>query len=416
MKIAIIGGGAAGLMCACRLAGIDNGHEVIVIEKNSETGKKLLLTGNSRCNITNLVDVQEFLESVPRNAKFLSSSLYRFSPSDTVEFFEQLGVRVKVEDNNRVFPLVGGAQAIKQVMEDFAKSKGVKFWLGADVDEVIKKDVGFDVEIKGRIEYSDRVIIATGGVSFPMTGSGGAGFDFARKLGHSVVSPRASLCGLMLAKSTGVHGVTINCGVEILSSGEMSDGIMAKSKFTPLTKREVGNLLFTKSGVSGPCIFRSVARFSGHSIKRHWLQIDFVPSLTHGTLEEDVLQYIADNPRKQILSLVREYVPESVADFIISVTTLNESLVIGQITKEERKNVVNALKALRVVIKDFESIDGATITRGGVCVNEVNPKTMESKLVADLYFIGEVLDVDALSGGFNLQIAFSTAVACADAL
>lgn len=355
LNVAIIGAGAAGLMCACMQS---PANTVTVFEKNASSGRKLLLTGNRRCNITNLVNPYMFLESVPQNSEFLLSSLRQFSPKDVVRFFEEIGIHTHTEDNNRVFPSAGGASAVRLAMENFAKSRGVNFVFNGAVTDIVKKPDGFELTVNGQSHLVDAVVIATGGLSFSSTGSTGDGLNFADKFGHSIAAVRPSLCGLRLAEPISAQGASVQCGVTVLNS----EGI-------PVTKKQIGSMMFTKNGVSGPVVFETVSKFKPQSICGYFLQIDFEPDTV---------------------------IPRSVANWV--------------------SKTFKPSAEIRVLIQDFEDIETATIMRGGVAVHGINSQTMESKLVPGLFFIGEVLDVDALSGGFNLQIAFSTAAACVNKL
>jgi len=402
VKIAIIGAGAAGLMCACVLP-VE--YSVVVFDKNEMAGKKLLITGKGRCNLTNLVEPDVFLQSVPQNAKFLSSALNMFAPKDTIEFFESIGIKTQIENNSRVFPNNGGATAIKQSLENFAISRGVEFRFGFDVKEIIKTETGFTVANNIDTRYNfDAVIIATGGVSFSTTGSSGDGYNFATKFGQGIISPRPALCGLQFQHPSGFQGQTIACGVEIVDGNGTSK-----------TRKVIGDMLFTKNGVSGPIIYKAVSEFKQHSIQDHILQIDFVPNL-HNGLEVKMSNYLKENAHKKPFYVFRKFVPIAIANWLVEVSGLSHVKVCANLTKSERLQLISTIIQACIRIKDFEDIETATITRGGVDVGDINPKTMESELMPNLYFIGEVLDVDGLSGGFNLQIAFSTAVACAEAL
>jgi len=354
MKIAVIGAGAAGLMCACMLSTV---HDVVVFDRNAEVGKKLLLTGNGRCNLTNLVKPDKFLESVSRGREFISSALDGFTPNDTVEFFRTLGVETVVEDDNRVFPKTGKAGAIRQALESYARSRGVQFKLG----EVV-------ADIHTILSEFDAVIVATGGASHPKTGSTGDGYEFARQLGHTVIPTRPSLCGLQFARVTGFQGTSVTVGATLCDH------------------TETGDIMFTKNGVSGPVIFRLTSKLAGHSVHGESLVIDFVPHIDKPMFDAGDKPFYA----------FRKYLPQTVANWLVG---------LGFKPRD--------IKQVRVQLADFAPIETATITRGGVDTSQIDHETMQSKLVPNVYFIGEVLDVDALSGGFNLQIALSTAVACA---
>ena len=383
-EIAIIGAGAAGIMCACQ---IDSRHSVTVFDKNTEVGRKLLLTGNGRCNLTNLVSPTEFLESVPRGAEFVQRALEAFTPKQAVEFFNSLGITTSltrercsslafvvetvVEDNNRVFPKQGKAGGVRQALEAHARSRGVVFKIGHAVTGIEQIGDGFIITANNEQYNFDKVIIATGGLSFPKTGSTGDGFKFAEKFGHKVNAPRPALCGLQFEKSTGIQGVGVHVRVTL-------DG-----------NTETGDLMFTKNGVGGPVIFKLVSKYMGQSVTNKVLAIDFVPHVVNPSFDSKDKPFYA----------FRKYLPQSVADWLA-----------------KSRFHPRDIKSINIIIKDFDPIETAIVTRGGVCTDEINPESMESNLVPNLYFIGEVLDVDGLSGGFNLQIAWSTAVACAAVL
>ena len=356
IKIAIVGAGAAGLACACMLP---CGHSVTVFEKNSDPGKKLLLSGNGRCNLTNLSEPDEFLKSVPRNSEFISDAIKAFTPRDTIKFFESIGIKTKIESKKRVFPYMAKAPAVKIALENAAKNRGVQFLFNSTVKNIDKKTDGFELSVNDEKHLFDIVIIASGGKSYPQTGSTGDGYVFARSFGHKIFEPRAALTGLQLKKPSGIQGVSLECGMTLLNKKQQA-----------VFPRQKGNLLFTKNGVSGPIIFEMVSKLMTQSIAGYFLKINFLSGCI---------------------------VPRSVLNWISNIGASGK-------------------KSINLAIKDFENIEHATVTRGGVDVRQINPQNMESRLVPGLYFIGEVLDVDALSGGFNLQIAFSTAAVCARSL
>ena len=354
MRIAIIGAGAAGLMCACMLP---EHADVTVFDGNDTVGRKLLLTGKGRCNLTNLVSPAQFLRSVPRNAEFVSHAIHAFAPHDTVAFFNQLGLETVVENNNRVFPKSNKARDVVAVLETHARSRGIKFELGHTVTDIHLLMSEFDT-----------VVVATGGMSFSGTGSTGDGFTFAHTLGHSILPTRPSLCGLQLATPTGFQGTSLTVSATL----------------GPHT--EVGDMMFTRNGVSGPVIHKLTSLFMDHEIRGQTLTIDLIPNIAKPQF----------NPADKPFYAFRKYVPQTIANWL---TTLGHK--------------PTNIKSIRIPIADFDPIDAATVTRGGVDITQIDPVTMQSRLIPNLYFIGEVLDVDALSGGFNLQIAFATAVACA---
>jgi len=401
MRVAIVGAGASGLMCACM---ISDAHSVVVFDKNAETGKKLVMTGNRRCNVTNLVEPSEFLESVPQNAQFVASALNKFTPRDTVTFLDRIGIKIHMEQGSRIFPVSGGGATVRQSMQDFAMARGVQFVFDSVVSAVSKISGEFVLELLGSdATYKfDIVIIATGGVSFPVTGSSGDGFAFAASFGHEIVPPRPGLCGLQLEKSAGFQGTVVSCAVEIVDAN-----------FVALTKRYNGDMLFTKNGVSGPVIYTLTSQFKQQSIRGNFLQINFVPTIGSEQLEKRFSQLLKENAQKKPFYLVRKFVPQNVANWLVELANLPRTKNCAQLIAAERDRLFLAIKQARVQVKDFEDIANATVTRGGVDVSMVDYETMESKIIPGLFFIGEVLDVDGLCGGFNLQIAFSTAVACA---
>jgi len=365
MKIAIIGAGAAGLMCACH---IRTEHTVLIFDKNAESGRKLLLTGNGRCNLTNLVEPAEFLKSVPQGAEFLKHSIYNFNSQHAINFFNNLGVESVVEDNNRVFPKQGRAGGVRQVLETYARNCGVQFKFGHTITNIESNRGGFVVKTNGESFSFDAVIIATGGLSFPKIGSTGDGFEFAKNLGHTIITLRPALCGLQFETPTGFQGVSVPVSATL-------------GCYT-----EQGSIMFTKNGVGGPIIFKLTSELKESSINGQELIIDFVPNIKNPTFD----------PKDKPFYAFRKYLPQNVANWLVA-----------------RGDKPKDIKSIRVAIKDFDPIDTATITRGGVDTAQINPETMESKIVPNLYFIGEVLNVDGLSGGFNLQIAWSTATTCA---
>ena len=407
MKIAIIGAGAAGLMCACML---DKRHDIVVFEKNEMSGKKLLITGGGRCNLTNLCEPDIFLKSVAQNARFFEYALTGFSPQNTVDFFEkELGVAIQIENGNRVFPSNGKALRVRNAMLSYAINKGVKMNMNSLLD--IKVSNHSFLKVADRFEICvgeanvgqkfDVLIVATGGVSYPQTGSTGDGYAIARSFGHEVVEPRASLCGLVLKQPAGFEGTSIRCDAEILNE-----------QLSPVAAKETGDMLFTKNGVSGPLIHKLTAKFKGQSIRNHCLKINFAPNLNEKIFYSALKLSANDKP----FYLLRKFVPINIANLLIAASNLPNKKNCSSLTKQEQEKLFKVLTGAIVTIADFESITTATITRGGIDIKNIYNKTMQSTLIKNLYFIGEVLDVDALSGGFNLQIAFSTAAMAAKAI
>ncbi|MCL2570692.1 MAG: aminoacetone oxidase family FAD-binding enzyme [Firmicutes bacterium] len=400
MRIAIVGAGASGLTCACLLS---SQHNVTIFDKNPVSGKKLLMTGNTRCNITNDVDLNTFLQSVPQNSKFLSACVHKFAPSDTVKFLNQLGIQARMENNNRVFPTFGGATAVRDALENHARSKGVNFIFNTTITNITKSQDSFVLEYSDKHDPFDTIIIATGGMSFPQIGSTGDGYKFARTLGHTILQPRPALCGLKIDHQC-APGITIPCEVQILEGT------------TPVINKQLGNILFTKHGVSGPVIFNATSNFKSQTIRNCFLQVNFTPHLTNTEFDSLLSKAINQNARKKPFYIFRNFVPISVANWLVELANFSKGKTCADLTKSERIRLSAILTSAQIPIQDFSDLETATITRGGVDTNEIDSHTMQSKLVKKLFFIGEVLDIDALSGGFNLQIAFSTAATCANHL
>ena len=400
MQIGIVGGGVAGMFVALHLK--DSNHKITILEKNSDTLKKLLITGNGRCNVTNLKSTAEFLENVPRNAKFLHSALNMFSPYDMVDFLEKHGITTKIENNDRVFPTTNKAITIKNCFDNLVDIGDIK--LNTQVLSISKENDGFVVETNNGYYKFDAVIVSTGGSSFPMTGSSGDGYRFATNLGITVNSPRGALCGIRLKNiPENFEGFPLNSKLSIKSNGK----IICQS---------CGEFLFTNYGVSGPNVFTLTSKVDKYSLNGDILCFDLLPSLQRDEISSRLKEYMTANPTKFVVHAVASIVNLKLSKLILNSLNIPENKQSAQISKAELSNIVDSLKNYEFEIENFDNIERATITRGGVDIKEINPKTMESKKIENLYFVGEVLDVDGLSGGYNLQIAYSTAFACANHL
>jgi len=398
MKIAIIGAGAAGLVCACL---IKEGHEVVVFERNETAGKKLLMTGGGRCNLSNFVGVQDFLHSVSRGREFIEYAINEFGPSDAMDFFEGLGVNLKVEPDGKVFPSSNKGAEVRDALLKCAVDRGVEFRFNQRILGVEKRDGLFGVAVDSGKLYFDKVVIGTGGLSYSKTGSSGDGYEFGRGFGHEVVDARASLCGLVLKKAAGFMGTSLECEVEV----------MDKDKKVVVTK-ECGNVMFTKRGLGGPVIFKMSSLFDGDRIEGCFLRVNFVPRLKRQQFFGELRKMGADKP----FYLFRKWLPINICNWLIEVGGIDKGKALGKMSESEKDRLFGVLTGAVLEIEDFENIEGAIVTRGGINLGEIDKKTMQSKLVHGLYFVGEVLDIDGLTGGFNLQIAFSTAAACAKSL
>lgn len=395
MNIAVIGAGPAGLIAAAEAA--KAGATVTLFDKNEKAGKKLYITGKGRCNVTNMRPPGEFLEFVVRNRKFLYGAIYSFSPENTVELIESNGVKTKIERGNRVFPQSDKASDITKALVKNAERYGVNFSFNSEITDISKVNNEFIITFQnGKVRF-DKVIVACGGISYPTTGSTGDGYVFAKKFGHQIVEPRPALVGLTLKESVKkLQGLSLKNVTATISGNGINE-----SRF--------GEMLFTSSGVSGPIIL-SLSSYINRvgNLKDMTLTIDLKPAMTDEELDKRVLGDFNKNINKRFKNSLDELLPKSLIPYIIEVTGISPEKPLNSITKEDRGDLVHTLKNLRFGIASLGSINEAVVTSGGVCVSEVSPKTMESKLVSGLYFAGEVLDVDALTGGFNIQIALST--------
>ena len=401
MKVAVIGAGASGMMAA--YAAAMNGNEVTVYEKNEKCGKKIYITGKGRCNITNDVPPQEFLQNVVTNPKFLTGAIYSFSSDDTVAFFENNGLRVKTERGNRVFPLSDKSSDVIKCLETACRNAGVKFNFNSKIDNIsIISSTVSDIIVNNNRILCDKVIVCTGGVSYPSTGSTGDGLNFAKAAGHNIIPVKPALCGLNLKGNYfgALQGLSLkNVGLNIIYNGKV-----LRSLF--------GEMLFTHFGVSGPVILSASSHMQNPEKHKYKLFIDLKPALDFDTLDKRVQRDFLENHNRDYINSLSKLLPNKLIPIIVSLSKIPPSLKVNQITKEQRTALVHLIKNFEVDIVRFRPIDEAIITSGGVSVKEINPKTMQSKLVDNLYFAGEVIDVDAYTGGFNLQIAFSTGYLC----
>lgn len=403
MKVGVIGGGAAGMIAAYFSA--INGNEVVLIEKNEKLGKKIYITGKGRCNLTNLCEPDDFLQNVVTNPKFVYASIYGFTPQETVDFFNGLGLKTKVERGNRVFPESDKSSDVIKTLSSAILSAKVTVKL----NETVKSITTFGGAVKSIITdkneyFCDRVIVATGGLSYPSTGSTGDGYGFAEAVGHTVTELSPSLTGLNLAGGDflPLQGLTLkNVGVSVFADDKL---IYAKQ----------GEALFTHYGISGPTILSASSVINGVKADKFMLKIDLKPALERETLSARVLRDFNLNLNKEIKNSIDALLPKSLIPLIIKRAGIPEYKKPNSITVKERERLVFALKNLDFEITGTRGFNEAVITRGGVCVKEINPKNMESKLIKGLRFCGEVLDLDAFTGGFNLQIAFSTGKAAAN--
>ena len=399
----IIGGGASGLFCAVQAAW--NGEEVIICEHGKRCGQKLLITGKGRCNVTNNCDPQTVMKNIPRNPKFMYSALSRFSPEDTMAFFESLGVPLKTERGNRVFPESNRAEDIRSALVNACRDAGVRI-VTDEITELITEN-GICTGAKGRTgEYHAKaVVVATGGMSYPVTGSTGDGYELARSAGHTVTEITPSLVPVVIEgrDCAEMMGLSLrNCTLSLYKEGTAA----------PLYT-ELGEMLFTHFGMSGPLVLSASAHIGDLREDKYRIVIDLKPGLSEQKLDERILRDIREQPNRDFSNLLRKLLPAKMIPVAVKRSGIEGFKKGNQITAEERGGLVKLLKGMEFKVKGLRPVEEAIITRGGVCVDEISPKSMESKLMKGLYFIGEVLDVDAYTGGFNLQIAFSTAAAAA---
>lgn len=405
-KIAVIGAGAAGLMAAGTAAEL--GCDVTLFERNTLLGKKLGITGKGRCNVTNDCTAEDFMKNITSNGKFLFSAINRFSPRDTIEFFESHGVPLKTERGNRVFPVSDKAVDIVLALKSFVLNAGVHI-----VNERVKDLIANDKEICEIVTYSksfrdfDEVILATGGLSYPLTGSTGDGYKIAERLGHTVVSPTPSLVGLQSEDK-------LCRDAQGLAPKNVSLKVVDTTK-NKVIYEDFGEMLFTHFGVSGPLVLSASAHMRPMEPGRYKLLIDLKPALDEKTLGARVLSDFEKYQNKNFENALSDLLPSKLIRPFIKLCGIPYDKKVNSITKAEREAVVDLLKALPVTVRGFCPIDEAIVTAGGVKTSEIEPGTMRSKLYNNLYFAGEVIDVDAYTGGFNLQIAFSTGVCAATA-
>ena len=408
MKVIVIGGGPAGIISA--ISSARNGDNVILIEKNNSLGKKLLITGKGRCNITSSIDISDFIKNVPGNGKFLYSAFQNFTNIDIIKLIEENGIKVKEERGNRIFPVTDNAKDVLMCFEkELRKYKNIEIRLNTKVKEILEenKEVRGILLESGEKLLASKVIIATGGKSYPLTGSTGDGYKMASKLGHTVEKIRGSLVPLTADKilCQSMQGLSLrNVKIQIKD--------LEKNK---KIYEDFGEMLFTHFGISGPTILSSSAHLLRYKeidrlLKENKIKliIDLKPALSEEELDKRIRRDLEKFINKKFKNSLEKLLPKKMIESVINLSGINPIKKVNEITKEERKNLVNLIKNFEVSIDGFRPVEEAIVTAGGISVKEINPKTMESKLVKGLYFAGEVIDVDAYTGGFNLQIAYST--------
>ena len=406
MKVVVIGGGPAGMMSAISAA--RSGDKVVLLEKNNILGKKILITGKGRCNITSSLDIDDFINNIPGNGRFLYSAFENFDNKDIIELLKKEGVSVKEERGNRYFPTSDRAEDVRMALERETKKAGVDVKLnskvcGIEIEDSRVKSVVLE---NGKID-ADKIILATGGKSYPLTGSNGEGYKIAEELGHTIKDVRGSLVPLIAEKSvcSKMQGLSLRNVRIVLYDVEKDKKIYS----------DFGEMLFTHFGVSGPTILSGSAHLLRYkdvdkkiSDGKIVLKIDLKPALSFEQLDARILRDFTEVKNKQFKNSLDKLLPKKMIDVVIDKSKIDPEKHVNEITREERMNLVKLLKCFVVRIDGFRPVDEAIVTAGGISVKEINPKTMESKIVSGLYFAGEIIDVDAYTGGFNLQIAYST--------
>lgn len=402
-KVIVVGAGPAGMMAA--IAAADDGHEVIIFEKNEKVGKKLFITGKGRCNVTNASDIEELFNNIVTNNKFMYSSLYTFTNDNVMEWFEKEGLKLKVERGNRVFPESDKSSDVINTLKRALKNRNVFVKYKTDVRDLIISDGKVEgiITDTGEKVFSDKVIIATGGVSYPVTGSDGYGMKLLEKYGHSVKKLTPALVPVNVKEEYAkeLQGLS-------LKNIEVSVFRTAKSTKKPVYK-EFGEMMFTHFGVTGPVILSASSKVGKYlSDEELKLIIDLKPALTVEQLDGRILREFEASVNKDFRNAIDSLLPKKMIPVIIDYCKIDPYKKVNVISKEERERFVRALKGFELTMTSLRGFNEAIITQGGINVKEINPGTMESKIIKDLYIVGEMIDVDALTGGYNLQVAWST--------
>ncbi len=399
--VIVVGGGAAGMMAAITAA--NRSLSVLLIEKNRILGKKMLITGKGRCNITNACeDVEELIKNVTKNSSFLYSAFYGFTNQETIDFFNQIGVETKVERGNRVFPVSDKSTSVVNALEKELKRKGVKILCDKVKSVVADNDCikGVLTEKNGKIE-ANSVIVATGGVSYPATGSTGDGYEFAKSLGHTVTDIIPSLVPVEVEEKWpyDLMGLSLK-NIEITVLNEKGKKVYD----------DFGELMFAHFGLSGPTVLSASAHMRPMESGKYKIVIDLKPALDEKQLDVRILRDFAKYMNKDFVNSLSDLIPKGLIVPIVELSEIDPHKKVNSVTKEERQKLIKLIKGITLTVKGFCSIEQAIITSGGISVKEIDPSTMESKKIKGLFFAGEIIDVDAYTGGFNLQIAFSTGV------
>lgn len=406
-KVIVIGGGPAGMMAA--ITAEENGNEVLIIEKMPSFGRKLLITGKGRCNITSSLYMSEFIKNTPGNGKFLYSAFQNYTNTDIIEFLKKQGLEVKEERGNRIFPVTDKSIDVLNCFAKRIEELNIQYKLNTTVEKIlVQNDEITAVRTNREMIKANKVILATGGKSYPLTGSTGDGYRIAKSLGHTIMPIKPSLVPLEVYEKEEckkLQGLSLkNVGIKIIDTDKKK-----------LIYEDFGEMIFTHFGISGPTILSGSAHLVKYKDIDYLLRskyitvsIDLKPALTEEQLDDRILRDFKEFKNKQFKHSLDKLLPQKMIPLIIELSKIDGEKRVNEITKEERKMLIQLLKNFTITIKDFRPVEEAIITCGGVSTKEINPKTMESKLIKGLYFAGEIIDVDAYTGGFNLQIAYST--------
>ena len=428
MKVVVIGGGPAGIMSA--ISAKNSGNDVILIEKMNSLGKKLLITGKGRCNITSSLNINEFIQNIPGNGRFLYSAFQNFTNEDIINLLKKHNVKVKEERGNRIFPVSDKSKDVLDAFYEELKNLNVKIYTNSTVNQIIVKDgsvtgVEYTFNNNKYTINADKVILATGGKSYPTTGSTGDGYEMAKRLGHTITEIKPSLIPIVANENSAIEKINLESYKNSKELCKSLQGLSLKNvkiQFEDIEKNKViyddfGEMLFTHFGISGPTILSS----SAHIIRykninellkqgKIILKIDLKPALSNEKLDLRILRDFEKEKNKLFRNSLDELLPQKLIDPVIHLSGINPNKKVNEISKKERMQLLKILKEFCITISGFRPVEEAIITAGGINIKEINPKTIESKLINNLYFAGEIIDVDAYTGGFNLQIAYSTGV------
>ena len=406
-RVLVIGGGPAGMMAAITAA--EDGNEVTILEKMPSFGKKLLITGKGRCNITSSLYMSEFIKNTPGNGKFLYSAFQNYTNADIIEFLKKQGLEVKEERGNRIFPVTDKSIDVLNCFKKRIDELKIKYKLETRVEKIlIKNNEVLGVRTNREIIQTDKIILATGGKSYPLTGSTGDGYKIARDLGHTIIPIKPALVPLEVYEKEEckkIQGLSLrNIAIKIIDTDRKKT-----------IYEDFGEMVFTHFGISGPTILSGSAHLAKYKdidylLKKRYIKItiDLKPALTEEQLDDRILRDFKEFKNKQFKNSLDKLLPQKMIPLIVELSGINPDKMVNEITKEERRHQVQLIKYFTITIKNFRPVEEAIITCGGISTKEINPKTMESKLIKGLYFAGEIIDVDAYTGGFNLQIAYST--------